>query len=58
MEWATGFPLNKDFQTSNWNLEPLTYEQKMYASLDVLAPLLVVQKFAEQSQKWKELLEN
>ena len=46
VEWACGKPMDKALQTSDWEHRLLTTAQKTYATLDVVAPLVAVHKFA------------
>jgi hypothetical protein len=46
--WALGKPLAKDLGRSDWELAVLSPAQKKYATLDVTAPLKVVEKFATE----------
>ena len=48
VEWATGKPLDKTLQQSDWVGRPLTAAQLTYAALDVLAPLMTVAKMARE----------
>ena len=53
VEWAAGKPLSKPshIRCGDWGRRPLTQEQQTYAALDVLAPLIVVEKLAREGFK-------